>query len=52
MNESKLIYGEYNSRYTQCSVVGFQLCTMSHCKKYAQQVMPLVRNALTSIEGK
>jgi len=35
-----------NSRDTQCSVMGFQLCNMSHCKKHAHLVMTLARNAL------
>jgi len=35
-----------SSRNTHCSVMGFQLCTMSHKKKHAQQGMPLARNAL------
>jgi len=35
-----------NSRDTQCSVMGFQLCNMYHCKKHAHQVMTLARNAL------
>jgi len=32
-----------SSKNIQCSVMGFQLCTMSYCKK---QVMPLAINAL------
>jgi len=43
--KAKLIYGN-NSKNIQCSVMGFQLCTMSHCKKHVQQVMPLAIKTL------
>jgi len=39
------------SKNIQHSVIGFQLGTMSHCKKHALQVMPLARNALKIIKG-
>jgi len=29
-----------NSRNTKRSVMGFQLCTMFHCKKHAQKLCP------------
>jgi len=40
-----------SSNNIQSRVMGFQLCTMSICKKHAQQVMHLARNALKSIKG-
>ena len=35
-----------SSKTIKCSVI--QFCTMSHCKKPVQQVMPLAINALKS----
>jgi len=40
-----------SSKNIQCSVMGFQLCTMPHCKKHVQQVMPLAINALNQSKG-
>ena len=40
-----------SSKNIQCSVMGFQLCTMSYCKKHALKDMPVARNAVKIIKG-